>query len=310
VITRAAMARDADLFALSYRTFYPRRLARIYPLFLAVCVIGIGLLWFSHLSAPLYDFAIRDPAAPFDTVFWASIITFSFNIWRILNAHVTHGWGLQWDVMWSLSVEEQFYVAFPLIIAISKNKKNFLILLSLIIFVSVGYRLVHRWDWSPYDSIVSFELIATGVGAAIYVPTIPRNLRAPLTLLGIVALCGGAFVPHNTRLSIINQEFIAVGSGILLCCAASARRRLPVWLLPLAFAGELSYGLYLLHPAILYLTGGIIRGFGYYWGFLIYVAISIAVASVSYRFYENPARKIVYHIFTVTTSRRVLPIAR
>jgi peptidoglycan/LPS O-acetylase OafA/YrhL len=62
VITSAAMAREPDLFELSYRTFYPRRFARIYPLLIAVCVVGIAMLLYPRADTALRKFVVKSPS--------------------------------------------------------------------------------------------------------------------------------------------------------------------------------------------------------------------------------------------------------
>ena len=44
-----------------------------------------------------------------------------FNIERMVQGEGHWWWGLHWDVLWSLSVEEQFYIAFPLLILATRS---------------------------------------------------------------------------------------------------------------------------------------------------------------------------------------------
>ena len=299
VITRAAMAREPDLFGLSFRTFYARRFARIYPLLIAVCIIGIGLLTFSGSPTPLREFIVRNRAAVFDATFWVSIVTFTFNFWRTANLHIASGWGLHWDVMWSLAVEEQFYAAFPLLLSLSKNRSRLFLVLLAIILLSAGYRLSYGWNQPLYDSLVCFELIAVGVLSAVFAPKIPRLARIPLAMFGSIMLSAGFLMPKRMLLSLFVNEFTAIGAGVLLCCAISAEknRSIPL-ILPIAFIGELSYGMYLLHPMVLYAVGETISVFGHIIGYFSFVAATTAIAALSYRYYEKPSERFVRRSLT------------
>ncbi|HKQ45243.1 MAG TPA: acyltransferase [Rhizomicrobium sp.] len=291
VITTAAIGREADLFALSYRTFYPRRVARILPLLILSCLIGVFLLAFPGAKTELYEATIRNPKAIFDWAFWASIATFTFNIWRIENLPIAPGWGLHWDVLWSLAVEEQFYIAFPLLLLVAKNRKRLVLILLSIIALSITYRLAYRWHHSGFNSLVCFEFIAAGVMTALYAQRTPRH-RIPLfATLGAILLAIGFTEPFGEFINLFKNEFIAGGAVLLLACAAVAPRNRPAILVPFALIGELSYGMYLLHSVILYEAGPMLGTFGTLTGYMLFVLGTSLVAAVSYRSFEKPAEQ-------------------
>jgi peptidoglycan/LPS O-acetylase OafA/YrhL len=289
VITTAAMTRESSLFALSYRTFYPRRIARIFPLLIVICLVGAVLLQFPRSG--LYELTIKNPKAIFDWAFWASIATFTFNIWRIHNLAIAPGWGLHWDVLWSLAVEEQFYIAFPLLLFLARNRKRLLLLLMSIIIVSIVYRLIYRWHYSGFNSLVCFEFIAAGILTALYAQQTPRSWVPFLAILGVTLLGIGFFDPFGKFVSLFNQEFIASGAVLLLACAAVAPRNTLAVFVPFALIGELSYGMYLLHALVLFGAGDRFGMFGTSAGYLLFVAATGLIATVVYRVFEKPSER-------------------
>src|ERR1700741_834818 len=90
-----------------FRNFYPRRVLRIWPLYYLV-------LFLAFVVAPLFQPAMR-PTAARD---WSA---FAFYVQNIVFAHrVTYPFGL--GATWSLAVEEQFYLTWPLLVFLLKKR--------------------------------------------------------------------------------------------------------------------------------------------------------------------------------------------
>src|ERR1700759_2254066 len=73
LITRTTMAREPDLFSLSVRGFYLRRIARIQPLFLLA--FGAAMLLAGDPSSHPFQDAYLNPQSPFSSEFWASLFS-------------------------------------------------------------------------------------------------------------------------------------------------------------------------------------------------------------------------------------------
>ncbi len=67
-----------------------------------------------HRSSAALSFSF-DPGVCLTGVL-ASIATFSFNWYDIWNGTKTAGMGIAWGVLWSLSIEEQFYLFYPMLL--------------------------------------------------------------------------------------------------------------------------------------------------------------------------------------------------
>jgi peptidoglycan/LPS O-acetylase OafA/YrhL len=116
----------------SFKYFYQRRIRRILPILLFVIIITSYISYFILLPSSLIDFG----KSVLSIIFFGS--NFYFN-------YTGNGYGQENSLLkpllhtWSLSVEEQFYILFPifLIIIIKFFRKHLLIVLFLSFFISL-----------------------------------------------------------------------------------------------------------------------------------------------------------------------------
>jgi len=72
------MAREPDLFSLSWVGFYARRAARIQPMLAVSILLGIAALLLADRTLAQSGIFLGT-GLPFDASFWISLATFSFN---------------------------------------------------------------------------------------------------------------------------------------------------------------------------------------------------------------------------------------
>lgn len=292
LITRVIMVRNIDIHRMSLYDFYSRRIARIWPLLLACIAIGAVALFFGSTNSVFRE----AKSLPFDLAFWVSLFTFTFNWVRVVytGLYDIGGWGFHWDVMWSLAVEEQFYLFLPLALILCRNTTRFVWFLFLVIGVCVMSRYgMARYPSFPlkFTSNACFDALALGVLTALYAPNFPKHL-APAFIFGGIFLMALGCISYDVVLA----PFIQASGACMFMLGAQARDEIfgSAWALP-ARIGTLSYEMYLLHPLVYeclrrYITPNA-GGYGLVVGWTIYIAVTAVVAEVTHGFFSEPANR-------------------
>ena len=159
LITGLSIRRWGQLGLIHVGRFYRMRAARILPCLLLLLLVLSAL----HLAgAP--EFTIRPERASLGQALW-SALTFRIN-W--LEGH--HGYlPGDWDVLWSLSVEETFYLMFPLLCLLLRREGLLLLpLVCLLILGPVDRTVFADQDpWGQYAYLSCMDGIAFGCLAAL-----------------------------------------------------------------------------------------------------------------------------------------------
>lgn len=163
LITLTSLRRFGSLSAMKAPAFYRIRFARIAPL-LALIVALLSVLALIH--APGFQFEAR--SAPL----WRAVIAaFTFH----LNWLEARFWFLpaNWNVMWSLSVEEMFYLFFPIFcVALLRFRKGMIPFIAILLaFVAMGPFARTVWSsneiWLEESYLGGMDGIALGCIAAL-----------------------------------------------------------------------------------------------------------------------------------------------
>jgi len=280
VITKSLMAEDGRDISTGEKLkgFFRRRAVRIIPIYYLYILACSALM----LAAGNPDYIL---AVPY-------MLTFTYNWETIFQASGATG-SMVFGHLWSLSVEEQFYLIYPLMF-LFLSPQTYRAALLIIVLMGPATRYVYltilaesglppeRYSWAVYhSSIAQFDSFAMGALLANFEPGLRARARTYLPALNVAAGVALAYLlfclawPQPEETSIIKAvarnvypgELIGGGRELFMYSAVNVislavlvacvlRLRMVRWLAagPLQSLGRVSYGGYLYHGLILWLV--------------------------------------------------------
>ena len=310
VITRLILDSINQSSALDLRSFYAARLRRIYPgfLFMVICtIIFIGVWAPEAIKRFLSDL----PYALTGSINWLLVA-------RHQDYFETVGRPPLLQHTWSLAVELQFYLIWPIILlTVLKyfGKKN-IARIALIIAMVSGTTLFFvslQLDQSNAQQIshiyfgTDTHSLGLFLGSALAVSWIPQNLSADIEKraqdvidgIGVVGLLGliSTFLfidESNASLYRIAFPLAGIfGCLVLISLVHPASRFAPIIsTAPFRWVGQRSYGIYIWHWVIFQVTRPSVDLSGQTWAlYLARVLLVLALADISLRWVEIPFRQ-------------------
>lgn len=292
-----------------FKTFYARRALRIFPLYYGFLLLLFCLTPLLHLKWSGWQYLF---------------FTYTANLvpgrWQHTPLHLRF---FNIDQFWSLQVEEQFYWLWPLLVYRLRNARSVARASLIGCGVVFGVRLFcvlmkhHSGFADPYlpysftPCCADNLLYGCCLAALMRSPWRNRVLRlapylfcAALIVLGVLgALNGGLDWMKPTRaaflIATVGFSFVGIGSAGTVALAlrpGSAATRLFQSRI-LRFMGEYSYGIYVFHYSVGFVMAPVrsfidtqlhVKALGVLCGAVVAALLSIALAWLSYRFYERP----------------------
>ncbi|WP_346320653.1 acyltransferase [Chitinophaga sp. YIM B06452] len=314
-----------DTGQLNLRNFYIRRILRIWPLYLA---FGIGMVLLAptvlHILNVAPDYSMATIAT--NLIF---LLLFAVNIQL---AFFPYNKGIV-EISWSVCIEEQFYLIWPLLIIAFRNRLKTLFILMLGIgFLSKTLCIVLPYFFPSLSTpslfginylllFDKFELFGTGMFAAYILfhketygklLEVLMNKRIQVAMLLLTFL----FVFSVIRIPVLSDNYYdhfihAVLFGYLMLMAVAPNSILRLEQPLFKTLGKVSYGIYLFHTPVCQLALiAFMKFFGRSPNILLYevlypltcLVLTCAIAYVSYELFEKHFLKIKSR-FTVVQTR-------
>jgi peptidoglycan/LPS O-acetylase OafA/YrhL len=299
-----------------FSTYYSRRALRILPLYYAVLLFWWLILRHANFGRD-YQNMVREWCSPIWLVFYLGNL---FNYVKLIPRNLMMSpAGVAYGPLWSLQIEEQFYLLFPLAVAWMR-KENLRRLLIGAICLSPLLRVVSYLVWPqniylPYVELPTHcEGLALGGLIAIRFRSGPweiskKALSIWTAILLSAACVGSLWSTWGTRNQawgsawdrVAGYSISSAACGCLIlwlvCFRGSSYTR---WMRipPLRYLGKISYGIYLLHPIALWAVyelakKGILHFHKNDWRYSAYgITLSLVLASLSWYLYERPFLKL------------------
>ena len=286
LITRILIRGVSGRLGSDLRRYYFRRTLRIFPLYYAI----IALVGISG--------QLRDPG-------W--FLTYTYN----LRGFWLSGLDPMLGHFWSLCVEEQFYLLYPLALLLTPARFRFALLAALIVgtksfqlYAEFHYNIRAARILLPY---CGEDLLWGCLAGLIDLRTRPGRREGTACFLAGPPLLVLAWTLHEQRLplpialqDIASVSLYGIASALIVFGASRCTAR---WLLgplswaPVVYLGRISYGLYAFHVPIL--NGHWLDQIPYAflipkpWGDL---TLTIGMAAASWRFFEGPINRLKDHV--------------
>jgi peptidoglycan/LPS O-acetylase OafA/YrhL len=290
LITSHSLARYGALGRIDPRSFYTFRIARILPCLVPALaiIVGLGLLGIPSFAGKGGAFQLLAGAG--------TVLTFTHNLlmqqWSYFN------YGL--NVYWSLSVEETFYLAFPIVCLLLRRTWPVVLLCLALIIAAPVYRALHADDeiFYLYGNLACFDAIAMGCLTAILARRVRpgQRLAAGLRIAGAIALCA-IWLRGFGQDVVFSFSLLGLATACIICGSLEdpPARWIASW--PgrgIRWLGQHSYELYLFHIIVLAAMRSVIGRDGMStagqlpW-LALFIALSVLAAGGAKRFIGDPA---------------------
>jgi peptidoglycan/LPS O-acetylase OafA/YrhL len=292
VITLSLYKRNNNSVGGLLLDFYARRIKRLIPaLVLFVVITSIIISLFNPNPAPTLKTGL------------ASLFGLS-NLYLIRNASDYFGDAAQLNVFthtWSLGVEEQFYVLFPLIVWFTafgrdpKGYKRFYVFLGILSIVSLA-AFIELSILEPYFAYYFMPTRFWELAAGAFAFWMNHNMKMAkstvflqgLSLFSILLTLIVFSAPE--KYIIITTLFIVALTILLILTTQPETIGFKIFASrPLVYIGQISYSLYLWHWSVLSISRWTIGI--HLWTAPLQVALMLLLAAASYNYVESPLRK-------------------
>jgi peptidoglycan/LPS O-acetylase OafA/YrhL len=304
LITELLLREREQSGTIAWGLFFTRRALRIWPLYYGALAVGIVLA----LILPGHDWVSRSGI---------TVMSLFVANWFRLTSQFGRGLGH----LWSISVEEQFYLIWPPIVKFGGKTLLFVTSICFFVLGGVWLRVFSEKGWTLwYDTPVEFLFFAAGAIVAIAtrgkssysMNSVIRGglLIAGLLLLAVAAHFGRVGTDYELGITIaalyIGYSAAVAGCVVIFFAILGMSNVTPA----LIYLGKISYGLYVFHVGMLRLSIQLANQLklpseSLVTTFLIDGAallLSIFAAHLSYRYFERPFLKLKER-FEVVKSR-------
>ena len=310
LITSTTLKRWGPLSEVSLRGFYLMRFARIVPLLILLLLI-LSVLHLEHVKY----FVVSPKTGGLGRALLAAL---TCNV-NVLEAHRGYLPG-SWDILWSLSVEEVFYLLFPLMASTFGRRKLFIVLLFGLVVMGPFARTVLAQGseiWKEYSYLAGMDAIALGCLTALLLSQCRFSHRVLWMLGSIGAGLLFLILGFSIRLGAsflgrfgLDMTVLAAGTCMFIVAVTQTQWKSPRFVNLLLNLGQRSYEVYLTHMFVVFslfqifiLAGKPMSGVPVL--FILVIFIAAFVGELVGRFYSEPMNQLIRKRFAEVATKPV-----
>lgn len=283
LITYLLLAEKEKAGKIHIKNFYLRRVLRIWPLYYLLIIISPILIKLSHTDFPNY--------LPY---------IFMYGNFDVIQTGI---WSYPFSHLWSVCIEEQFYLIWPLIIAFVPTKKLPSVFLG-VIALSIGFRIYEmKTDWNFLqiflNTLSRVDILAVGALMAWFHFHRPFKVRIPLlykwllTIFLFYLMFDDFIYSMDNVVEVLIKKYVYVGIVMLLVGDLLFGEHTFYFFRQktfLNYLGKISYGIYIYHNILPGLILGSMLKLGWTSSLLyllVYTGLTLGLSILSFEFYEK-----------------------
>jgi len=288
LITGLLVAEHRREGRISLGAFWMRRIRRLVPALITLLALVAALVWLDQVEVRARDV-------------WGAL-TYSTN-WVHIIGGVSY-----WDHfsapdplrhLWSLAIEEQFYVVWPVVVAIVLRKHSRATLMriaaagaalsAIVQIVGINAGLSVDRVYQGTDTRAVAFLLGALIACGGWPPRAPRVNPRVISAIALAVLVPAAIWLPGDRTWVFSGALIVVSAAgaLAVWTSATSASRVLSWP-PLRAIGRWSYGIYLFHWPLA--VSGRVLSMSTPARFIVVTTLATLMAALSYRFIESPVR--------------------
>jgi peptidoglycan/LPS O-acetylase OafA/YrhL len=291
LITTLLLKERAGTGTIHMRSFYLRRILRIWPLYFTFILVSLVIGYFAHIYTPK-----------------GQIFALIFLMGNWYTARYDWQGATAFAVLWSISIEEQFYLFWPWLAKLFR-RQALLILCAMFAAISFGavyWLKAHGVGWYYGIWTNSFTQLQFFAYGGLLALVLQNRVFHTSKWLRVALVLGGLTCWFLSRARpVVTASPLAVAFGYFLVAAGCVcfflsvfgieARYVPRWTI---YLGKISYGLYIFHGLPLHVAwrlGGYLKNFpsavhiaGIFVLEFFALLATIGIAAISYQYLEKP----------------------